>query len=294
MAMARILKEYLDYVEIERGRSVATREAYAQYLNRFFDVAKIGSVADVTEASIRDFRLYLARQDLKKSSQAQYVIAIRSFLKYLARQGHESVPPDRVDVPKMQERQVEILDHAELMRLLAAPDAQTLKGARDKAILELFFSTGMRLSELCGLDRFIDMAKEEFTVRGKGDKVRLVFVSKAARECLADYMAKRADADEALFVSVVRGKAIGRITPRAVERLITAYGKKAGIMGKKLTPHTLRHCFATDLLENGADLRSVQEMLGHSNISTTQIYTHVTNRGLKDAFKTFHDRRRRE
>ncbi len=292
MAIARILKEYLDYIEIERGRSVATREAYAQYLGRFFEVEKISDVSDITEGAIRDFRLYLARQDLKKSSQAQYVIAVRSFLKYLARQGVESVPPDRVDVPKAPERQIEILDHAELVRLLAAPDVRTLKGARDKAILELFFSTGMRLSELCGLDRFLDMAKDEFTVRGKGDKVRLVFVSKEARESIKEYMAKRADADEALFVSVMRGKVIGRVTPRSIERLITAYGKKAGIVGKKLTPHTLRHCFATDLLENGADLRSVQEMLGHSNISTTQIYTHVTNRGLKEAFKAFHDRRR--
>lgn len=289
-----MLKEYLDYLEIERGRSVHTREAYSQFLRRFFEVAKVRGVEDITEAKIKEFRLYLARQDLKKSTQGQYVIAIRSFLKYLARQGVESVPPDRVDVPKVPGRQIEIIDHAELARLLDAPDAKTLAGLRDRALLELFFSTGMRLSEVCALDRFVDMKKGELTVRGKGGKVRIVFLSETAKRAVAEYMDKRTDAGEALFISIVRGKVIGCITPRSVERMIKRHGITAGIIGKKLTPHTLRHCFATDLLENGADLRSVQELLGHANIGTTQIYTHVTNRGLKDVYKAFHDRRRKE
>jgi len=293
-AAAKTLKEYLDYLEIERGRSVHTREAYQQFLGRFFDIGKIRGVGDITEPKIKEFRLYLARQDLKKSTQSQYVIAIRSFLKYLARQGLESVSPDRIDVPKVPGRQIEIIDHAELVRLLGAPDTKTVTGLRDRALLELFFSTGMRLSEVCALDRFMDMKKGELTVRGKGGKVRIVFLSETAKQAIARYMERRTDANEALFVSVVRGKVIGRVTPRSVERMIKRHGTKAGIMGKKLTPHTLRHCFATDLLENGADLRSVQEMLGHANIGTTQIYTHVTNRGLKDVYKAFHDRRRKE
>lgn len=294
MTIAAMLKEYLDYLEIERGRSVKTREAYEQFMRRFFEVAGICEVGDITEVNIKEFRLYLARQDLKKSTQGQYVIAIRSFLRYLARQGVESVPPDRVDVPKVPGRQIEIIDHAELERLLEAPDAGTLSGLRDRAILELFFSTGMRLSEVCALDRFTDMDKGELTVRGKGGKVRIVFLSEKAKKAVRMYMEKRTDADEALFVSIMRGRVIGRVTPRTVERMIKRHGVTAGIMGKKLTPHTLRHCFATDLLENGADLRSVQEMLGHANIGTTQIYTHVTNRGLKDVYKAFHDRRRKE
>lgn len=292
MAIAALLKEYLDHLEIERGRAVVTCGAYARQLGRFFAFAKVRGAGDITEGRIKAFRLHLARANLKKSSQAHYVIVIRSFLKYLARQGVKSVPPDRVDLPKAEGRQVEILSHAELERLLEAPDLTALKGLRDKAILETFFSTGLRLSELCALDRFLDFKKGELTVRGKGKKVRLVFLSETALRAIRSYMDKRSDAQEPLFVSFVRGRAIGRITPRAIERLIKAHGVKAGIMGKKLTPHTLRHCFATDLLANGADIRSVQEMLGHANIGTTQIYTHVTNEHLRDVYKAFHDRRR--
>jgi site-specific recombinase XerD len=294
MTTAALLKEYLDYLEIERGRSAHTRAAYDRYLKRFFAVAGVERVEDVTEAKIREFRLYLARQDLKKSSQSYYVIALRSFLKYLARQGIASVPPDRVEVPRVPGRQVGVIGQDELARLLTAPDTGTLAGLRDRAIMETFFSTGMRLSELCAMSRFIDLKKGEMTVRGKGEKVRLVFLSETARAAVAAYCAKRTDADEALFVSIVRGRVTGRIVARTVERLMRKYGIRAGIVGKKLTPHTLRHCFATDLLENGADLRSVQEMLGHANIGTTQIYTHVTNRGLREVYRAFHGRRRKE
>lgn len=289
-----MLKEYLDYLEVERGRAVATRLAYAHYLGRFFVSAKIATITDITEQRIRDFRLYLARADLKKATQGQYVIALRSFLKYLTKRGHEVVPAERIELLQTPARQVEIINHAELERLLNAPDTITLAGLRDKAVLELFFSTGLRLSELCALDRFIDLKKGELTVRGKGDKVRLVFLSATARKSLLAYMAKRTDAETPLFVSILKGKIIGRMTPRAVERMVTRYGVRAGIMGKKLSPHTLRHCFATDLLENGADIRAVQEMLGHASIATTQIYTHVTNRHLRDSHKAFHGKRRVE
>ena len=300
MVIGKMLKEYLDWIEIERGRTVRTRAAYARYLEKFFAASHVREVGDITEGKIRDFRLHLARpqapggRELKKTTQGQYVIAIRSFLKYLARQGHESVPPDRIDLPKVPGRQIGIIGQDELARLLAAPDGASAVGLRDRAILETFFSTGMRLSELCSLDRFVDLKKGELTVRGKGDKVRLVFLSEAARKAIAAWLGKRGDAEDALFVSILHGKAIGRITPRSIERMIARCGKIAGIMGKKLTPHTLRHCFATDLLENGADIRSVQEMLGHANIATTQIYTHVTNRGLREVYKAFHGKRREE
>lgn len=294
MDATKMVKEYLDYLEVERGRAVATRRAYAQYLRRFLTVAKIAAITDITEQRIRDFRLYLAREDLKKATQGQYVIALRSFLKYLAKRGHEAVPAERIELLKSPERQIAIVSYAELERLLDAPDTGGLAGLRDKAVLELFFSTGLRLSELCALDRFVDLKKGELTVRGKGDKVRLVFLSPVALKALAAYMAKRTDAETPLFVSILKGKVIGRMTPRAVERMVARYGMRAGIMGKKLSPHTLRHCFATDLLENGADIRAVQEMLGHASIATTQIYTHVTNRHLRDAHKAFHGKRRTE
>lgn len=294
MLATTVLKEYLDYLEVERGRAPATRRAYAQYIGRFFATADIKEVVDITEERIRDFRLALARLNLKKATQSQYVIALRSFLKYLARRGHVTVPPERIELLKAPARQIEIISHEELARLLDAPDTKTLLGARDKAILELFFSTGLRLSELCSLDRFIDLKKGELTVRGKGGKVRLVFLSPVACKAVAAYMDRRADADTALFVSIVRGSVIGRMTPRAVERMIRRYGIRAGIIGKKLSPHTLRHCFATDLLVNGADIRSVQEMLGHASIATTQIYTHVTNQHLREAYKAFHDKKRGE
>lgn len=285
-----ILKEYLDYVEIERGRSVKTRAVYHHYLNTFFRQAGVHEVKDITEERIKEFRLRLARAGLKKSSQSYYVVALRTFLKYLARRDYTTVSADKIDVLKVPARQIEIITHEELERLLASPDTRTLKGLRDKAILEMFFSTGMRLAELCGMDRFIDFKKGELTVRGKGEKVRLVFLSARARAAIKQYLDARGDAHEPLFVSIFHGKIIGRISPRAVERMVHRQGIKAGIVGKKLTPHILRHAFATDLLANGADVRSVQELLGHANIATTQIYTHVTNQHLKDVYKAFHGR----
>lgn len=294
MEAAAVLKEYLDYLEVERGRAVATRRAYAHYLGRFLAGAGIRKIADITEGNIREFRLALAREDLKKATQGQYVIALRSFLKYLAKRGHETVPPERIELLKAPARQVEIISHAELARLLDAPDTATLAGLRDKAVLELFFSTGLRLSELCALDRFVDLKKGELTVRGKGGRVRLVFLSPTARAAIGAYMERRTDAETPLFVSILKGKVIGRMTPRAVERMLARCGTRAGIVGKKLSPHTLRHCFATDLLSNGADIRSVQEMLGHASIATTQIYTHVTNKRLREVYKAFHGKRRTE
>lgn len=294
MNITILLNKYLDYLEIERGRSPKTRRVYAHYLNAFFKQARIRDNADITEGSITNFRLHLARTRLKKNSQSYYIVAIRNFLKYLAKRDYATVSADKVELMKIPARRIEIINNEELERLLHAPDAKTFKGLRDRAIIETMFSTGMRLSEVCALDRFIDLKKGELTVRGKGDKVRLVFLSNRARTAIKEYMDARTDALQPLFVSILHGAIIGRVTPRAVERLIRKYGIASGIVGKKITPHTLRHCFATDLLMNGADLRSVQELLGHSNIATTQIYTHITNEQLRDVHKAFHGRQRRE
>ncbi len=268
-----------------------TRINYEHYLKQFFRFAKISGYNDISEENIRKFRLYLARTDLKKITQNYYMIALRNFLKFLAKKNLEAVSPDKIELPKISQRQIEVIDGSELARLLKAPQGDDLKSLRDRAILETFFSTGLRLAELCALNRYIDLKKGEITVRGKGEKLRIVFLSDNAREAINDYLRKRSDAEEALFVSLFRGKVIGRITPRATQRMINFYSRKAGIMQKKVTPHTLRHQFATDLLMNGADLRSVQELLGHSNISTTQIYTHITNRQLKEVHKAFHGRK---
>mgnify|MGYP001576719343 CR=1 FL=1 len=289
----KLLKDYLDYLEIEKNRSPKTRENYERYLRAFFDSEKIGSIDDITTESIKNFRLALARREgIKKVTQAYYVIAIRNFLKYLIKKDFDVVAPDKIELPKIQQRQIELVEMDDLNRLLAAPDGDHLRAFRDKAVLELLFSTGLRLSELCKLDRYLNFDRGELTVRGKGDKLRLVFVSTTAQEALKKYLDKRPDTIDKLFVSLdKKGKVIGPISPRAVQRLVSFYARKAGIT-RRLTPHGLRHLFATELLMNGADIRSVQEFLGHANISTTQIYTHITNKHLKDIHKEFHGKQR--
>ena len=291
------VKNFLDYLDIEKNRSPATRRIYERCLVRFLKQEKIDSVSDITESSIRSFRVYLASAEvnLKKRTQAYHVIVIRNFLKYLAREGIKTVVPERVELPQIPERQIKIVEYDDVERLLSAPKGSSIKTLRDKAILETLFSTGMRVSELCSLDRFINLNRGEITIRGKGEKLRVVFLSDRARASIKNYLDKRQDADEPLFISISHGKDpknLGRINPRTVQRLVNKYARAAGITGK-VTPHQLRHQFATDLLLNGADLRSVQELLGHSNISTTQIYTHVTNRELKEVHKSFHGRRLR-
>lgn len=292
----RLLKDYLDYLEIEKNRSLKTRENYGHYLRFFFKMSNIASIKDLTEENVRKFRISLARLNLKKVTQNYYIIAIRNFLKYLIKNDYDVLAPDKIELPKLPQRQIEIIDYEEAERLLKAPSPDDLKGLRDRAILETFFSTGLRLSELCALNRYLDLGRGEISVRGKGGKLRVVFLSADAKRSIKDYLEKRTDAEEALFISFSKNKknlkVIGRITPRAVQRLINFYSRKAGIV-KKVTPHSLRHIFATDLLMNGADLRSVQELLGHSNVSTTQIYTHLTNKQLKEVHEAFHGRRRK-
>lgn len=289
----KYLKDYLDYLEVEKNRSRKTRENYGRYLRVFIERQNIRSLKDISEDAVRDFRIGLSRKNLKKNTQSYYVIAIRNFLKYLLKRDFKVLAPDKIELPRVSRRDIEVLDYGELERLMKAPKGTDIRSLRDRAILETFFSTGLRLSELCALPRYIDLERGEISVRGKGDKLRVVFLSDEAKKAVKNYLAKRNDPEECLFMSLTKkNKVIGRITPRSVERLVSLYARKSGIP-KKVHPHQLRHSFATDLLINGADLRSVQSLLGHANISTTQIYTHLTNKELREVHRAFHGRRRK-
>lgn len=329
--MKQTLDQFLIYLEVERGRSIRTVANYRHYLKEFFTRERLGSSAAITEESVRRFRLALNSKGLKRRTQNYYLIALRQFLGWCAKTGTRSLAPEKIELAKVGERDIDIPDIADVERLLDAPtkgldstffssasepnpvlqaasrrgeaitekvglsreknaEPSPLRVLRDKAILELLFSTGLRVSELTALNRdSLDLSRDEFSVRGKGEKVRLVFLSPNAKTALKIYLTKRGDIEEALFVNTKKEPA--RLTPRQIQRLIRFYAAKAGI-AKKVTPHTLRHFFATDLLINGADLRSVQALLGHSSISTTQIYTHLTDKTLREIHRAFHATRR--
>jgi len=301
MTLMELKTQFLEYLEIERGRSVKTVENYDRYLQRFFAFTKAKKPSDLTEEHVRTFRLHLNRQPgtkvggrvepMKRRTQNYYLIAVRAYLKFLRKRGIESLNPERIELAKVPERSLDLISSNELKRLMYAPDVKTLEGKRDKAILELFFSTGLRISELTSLSiDDVDLTRDEFSVRGKGDKIRVVFLSDTARKCIQAYLKQRKDLDDALFIRYGRKANDGgelRLSPRAVQRLLKKYATKAGIT-RKVTPHVLRHSFATNLLQNGADLRSVQALLGHANIATTQVYTHVTDKHLRDVHKKFH------
>jgi site-specific recombinase XerD len=298
------LRTFLEYLEVEKGRSALTVRNYEFYLSRFIVWAHDPDPKDISQDQIHDYRLFLNRLEsrgegtLKKTTQNYHLIALRSFLKFLAKRDVKTMAPEKIELAKQGTREVAFLDGSDLQRLLEAPERSELSPivkARDKSILELFFSTGMRVSELANLKRDqINLERDEFSVRGKGDKMRVVFLSNQARHALKHYLEMRKDDSKAMFVRHDRAaptedseKEVGSITPRSIERLVKYYAAAAGIP-KKVSPHTLRHSFATDLLMNGADLRSVQAMLGHSSITTTQIYTHVTNQQLREVHKAFH------
>lgn len=287
-------KQFLEYLEIERGRSLKTVENYDRYLRAFLKFSQINDPKEIGDEAIRKFRLWLNRKDLKKKTQNYYLIALRVFLKYLAKRGVKSLSPERIELAKVPQRELDLIAEEELERLLDSPNGHNIKALRDKAILELLFSTGLRVSELCSLNReHIENAKTgEFSIRGKGEKIRVVFLSNSAKQAIKNYLDKRGDTEEALFIRISKNKNnTSRLTSRSIERIVKYYAIKAGI-SKKLTPHVIRHCFATDLLSAGADIRSVQAMLGHSNITTTQIYTHVTDKQLHEIHKTFHGKRK--
>lgn len=307
--LEKLKREFLEHVEIEKGNSLKTVRNYDYYLSRFFEFAKITEPKEINDDKIREFRLFLNRQpglktkgqqssSLKKNTQNYHLIALRSFLKYLMKRNVPSLSPDRIELAKIKERSLDLISVEELDRLLSAPlkllemkkNIDRQKILRDKAILELFFSTGLRLSELCSLNRDLDLSKDEFSIRGKGEKVRVVFLSDSAKQSISEYLKERKDMAEPLFVQYSSNKREdNRLTPRSIERIVKYYAIVAGI-SKKVTPHIIRHSFATDLLSNGADIRSVQMMLGHANIATTQIYTHITDKQLRDVHKKFHSR----
>jgi len=299
----QLKREFLEHLEIEKGSSLKTVENYDRYLTRFLKFGKIEKPKDINDEKVREFRLFLNRQSgmkirgqnqatMKKNTQNYYLIALRVFLKYLIKREIPTLSPDRIELAKIKERSLDLITVEELNRLLSEPNGPDLKNLRDKAILELFFSTGLRVSELASLNRDLDMSKGEFSIRGKGEKVRVVFLSDSAKKTIKEYLSKRKDMEEAMFIqiSIINKKGPSRLTPRSIERIVKYYAIKAGI-SKKVTPHTIRHSFATDLLQNGADIRSVQMMLGHSNISTTQIYTHITDKQLQEVHKKFHSRK---
>lgn len=297
------ITDFLEYLEIEKNRSNKTIRNYDFYLRRFVQLTRIANPNAITSTTVRNYRLQLNRLDnqrfngtLKKKTQNYHLIALRAFLKYLAKRDIPTLAPEKIELAKQEERQIEYLIGSELEELLAAPAKNNgIIAYRDKAILELLFSTGLRVSELANLKRSdINLKRDEFSVRGKGGKIRLVFISEQARYYLQQYLEHRFDIAPYLFVAHDRANAAREqheqpkpLTSRSIERLVQHYAKQVGIM-KRITPHTIRHSYATDLLNNGADIRSVQTMLGHSSITTTQIYTHVTNQQLRDIHKKYH------
>lgn len=340
MKIENLKTQFLEHLEIERNRSQKTIENYSRYLDVFIKWAHIKEPGQITDDLVRNFRIHLNRyrdnkaKGLKKVTQGYYVIAIRSFLKYLAKRDIETLQAEKVEIGKTPDREVEFLESEEVERLLASASGSSFKWLRDRAILEMLFSAGLRVSELVSIDRDkLNLKSGELSVRGKGNKIRVVFISGSAKAALEKYLERRTDIDQALFVRDAKaqekfnkkknvenvettytgvskakqgetGKTpkLGvstrdsdnlRLTPRSIQRIVKYYAAKAGLV-KNVHPHTLRHSFATDLLINGADIRSVQAMLGHSSITTTQVYTHITNQQLREVHKAFHARRRKK
>ena len=301
MTLLELKRQFLEYLEIERGRSVKTLENYDRYIERFLAFSKVTKPRDLTEERVREFRLYLNRQagtkvggrveSMKLRTQNYYLIALRAFLKFMRMRGVSSLSPERIPLAQVPERSLDRISSAECARLLAAPSASTLEGKRDRAILELLVSTGLRISELCALSSHdVDLRRDELSVRGKGNKIRVVFVSGTAKKAITSYVRARKDMESALFIRYGKKAHVGseaRITPRTVQRLLKSYAAKVGIT-RKVTPHVIRHSFATDLLARGADVRSVQALLGHAHIGTTQIYTHVNKAHVREDHKNVH------
>lgn len=356
MKIKKLKNQFLNYLEVEKNRSQKTIENYGRYLDNFLAWTKISDPGEISADLVRDYRIFLNRyrdkkgQALKKVTQNYYVVALRSFLKYLAKRDVKTLTAEKVEIGKTPEREIEFLEAEEVERLIEAASGCGFKSLRDRAILELLFSAGLRVSELVSINRDkIDWKNQEVVVRGKGDKIRVVFISDSAKATLEKYLEKRTDIDPALFVRPARNASLAnasshsdaggdikglekfvrqndnllkkgqtrglslqshnkknvgtdlesvrdrenlRLTSRSIQRIVKYYAAKAGII-KDVHPHTLRHSFATDLLINGADIRSVQAMLGHSSITTTQIYTHITNKQLKEVHQAFHGRRRK-
>lgn len=303
--MEKLIRQFLEYIELERGHSQLTIRNYDAYLHKFMAFATENGIEKVEEISleiIRKWRLELHRKGLSNKTMNYYMISIRSFLKYLSKIDTKSLSPEKIELADTPERQIAFLENEEIKRILKAFQGVDNLEIRNRAILELLFSTGMRVSEIASLNRDeINIERGEFSISGKGGKRRVVFVSENAAEWLKKYLRTRLDGDVALFIKSAKGKDIdvrtkkeledlgGRLTVRQIQRIVQEAARKAGIV-KKVTPHVLRHTFATDILRAGADIRSVQGLLGHSSVTTTQAYTHITDKHLKEIYQKYHDK----
>lgn len=306
MELKKAIDRFLEYCELDKNLSQKTVRMYSYYLRFFQDwMQKDGKewkVEDIDEEKVRNYRLYLSREyfnpfkgELKRQTQNYFLVALRSFFRFLIKKNYKVLSPEQIELGKMNDRTIKFLTDEQVSNLLSAPDTSTLMGLRDRAILEVLFSTGLRVSELSNLNREnVNISEGEFGVVGKGGHARVVFLSDSAKDRLSQYLDARDDAFKPLFIRYSGPKSEegltdikSRLTPRSIERLVDKYRLQAGIL-IRIGPHVLRHSFATDLLQHGADIRSVQEMLGHKNIATTQIYTHVTNFGLREVHKKFH------
>ncbi|MBI4235640.1 tyrosine-type recombinase/integrase [Candidatus Peregrinibacteria bacterium] len=305
MDFQTLIDNFLKYLELQ-NKSPKTLQNYSHYLNRFLEFLSQNSKIEPPPEElnlqiINNYRLYLNRQTdkfnkpLSKKTQNYHIIALRAFLKHLAKNDIKSLSAEKIELSQIPKRTVEFLTREELGNLFKAVDHTKNSASRDLALLETLYSTGLRVSELYSLNREqVNLKEREFMVRGKGQKPRIIFLSKKAADLIKDYLKTRQDNFKPLFVNSGRGQKIDitndsnrRLSTVSIEKIVRKYALKAGII-KKVTPHTLRHTYATELLKNGADIRSVQEMLGHSSITTTQIYTHVTNKGLKEVHDKFH------
>jgi len=298
--LQKLKTDFLEYLEVDKNRSPKTIENYDRYLLKFLKWSKLKNPEEITEEIVHKFRVSLSRQKgphkklITHRTQNYYIIALRGFLGYLTKKNIKSLAPEKIELAKTKDRVIDFLTIEEVREIIKSADGEALAQKRDKAILILLFSSGLRISELTRLNRDqINLKKREFSVIGKGSKIRIVFISEEARDIIQKYLEKRTDVDPALFVRIVKNPGEHsnlRLTPRSIQRMIKKYTAKAGIL-KKVTPHVLRHSFATNLLQNGADIRSVQSLLGHSSISTTQIYTHVTNEKLKEVYEKYSKRK---
>ena len=319
MSIYKSIINFLEHLEIEKGRSILTVKNYDHYLQNFAHFAKeknIESPEKIDMELVKSYRINLNRSEIGKKTQNYYLIALRSFLKFLAKNDIKTLAAEKVELAKTDETQITFLDTEELESLIAKPDLTTVQGRRDRAILDLLFSTGLRVSELCSLKKTdINLERSEFSIKGKGGKVRVVFLDHESKISLQRYLTSRSDKSDYLFISYGHTNSDIQLktnpstlnpktsppapsldapmTPRSVQRMIHKYALKAGIT-KEVTPHTMRHSFATDLLMGGADIRSVQTLLGHSSITTTQIYTHVTDQHLQDVHDAFHGLRNKK
>lgn len=298
--MSELILDFIEHLEVEGGRAAKTAENYRLYLERFVEFTGDVEVDKINSEMVRKYRLWLNRykndagDELATITQAYHLIALRGFLSYLNKRDMEVMSPSKIELPKVSRKQVTFLHYDEIQRLIDGMDITSESGLRDRAIVELLFSSGLRVSELVNLNRdHINTKRREFMVRGKGQKDRPIFISESAAGWVDRYLDARQDTLAPLFISYsknVEANTSGdfrRLTARSIQRMVNKYARLAGIT-KHVSPHTMRHSFATDLLMNGADLRSVQSMLGHSNISTTQIYTHVTDEHLREVYEKFH------